>query len=96
MDKLSPHFQEHLESLSIVQFIKLTKVSVTLDLDLMNTALGFWSKGLNLFLFPFGPASITMRDISILTRFLVEGSKAVCLLDVHDQSLPHLEVSSTS
>ena len=70
-------------------------VSVTLDLDLMSTALRFWSKGLNSFLVPFGPASITMRDISILTRLHVEGLEAVCLLDVHDPSLPHLEVSST-
>ena len=71
-------------------------MSVTLDLDLMSTALRFWSKGLNSFLFFFSPASITMRDISILTMLPIEGSEAVCLLDVHNPSLPHLEVSSTS
>ena len=71
-------------------------MSVTLDLDLMSIALRFWSKGLNSFIFHFGPASITMRDIFIFTGFPVEGSEAVCLLDVQDPSLPHLEVSSTS
>ena len=81
--RISPHLQGHCGSLGIAQFIKLTKVSVTLDLDLMSTTLRFWSKGLNSFIFPFGPASVTMKDISIL-------------LDVHDPSLPHLEVSSTS
>ena len=96
VDRLSPHFQGHWESLSIAQFVKLTKVSVTLDSDLISIALRFWSKGLNSFLFPFGPVSITMRDIFIFTRFPIESSEAVCLLDVHDPSLPHLEVFSTS
>ena len=71
-------------------------MSVTLDLDLMSTALRFWSKGLNSFHFPFGLVSIMMRDISTLTGLHVEGSEAVCLLDVHDPSLPHLKVSSPS
>ena len=84
VDRLSPHFQGHWGSLGITQFIKLTKVSITLDLDLMSTTLRFWSKGLNSFLFPFGLASITMRDIYILTKLLVKGLEAVCLLDVHD------------
>ena len=96
MDRLSPHFQGHWESLGIAQFIKLTKVSVTLDLDLISIALRFFSKGLNSFRFPFSPASITLRDISILIGFPIEGSKVVCLIDVHDPSLPHLKVSSTS
>ena len=96
VDRLSPHFKGHWESLGIAQFIKLTKVSITLDLDLMTTTLRFWSKDLNSFIFPFGHTSITFRDISIFTELPIEGSKAVCLLDVHDPSLPHLEVSSTS
>ena len=96
VDRLFPHFQEHWESLGISQFIKLTKVSITLDLDFMSTTLRFWPKDLNSFIFPFGPASITLRDISIITGLPVEGSEVVCLLDVHDQSLPHLEVSFTS
>ena len=77
VDRLSPYFHEHWQSLGNAQFIKLTKVSVTLDLDLMSTALRFWLKGLNSFLFPNGPASITMRDISIPTGLHVEGSEAV-------------------
>ena len=85
-----------MESLGIAQFIKLAKVSVTLDLDLMSAALRFWSKGLNSFFFSSGLASITMRDIFIFTELHVEGSKAICLLDVHDPSFPNLEVSSTS
>ena len=69
---------------------------MTLDLDLMSTTLRFWSKELNSFIFPFGPASITLRDISIFTGLPVKGSEVICLLDVHDPLLPHLEVSSTS
>ena len=65
-------------------------------LDLMSTTLRFWSKDLNSLIFPFGPASITSRDISIFTRFPFEGSEAICLLEVHDPLLPYLEVSSTS
>ena len=96
VDRLSPHLQDHWESLGIAQFIKLTKLSITLDLDLMSTALRFWCKDLNSFIFPFGLASVTLRDISIFTGFLVEGLEVVCLLYVHDPLLPHLEVSSTS
>ena len=96
VDRLSPHFQGHWESLDIAQFIKLTKVSVTLDLNLMSTALKFWYKDLNSFIFPFDPASITLRDISIFTGLHVEGLEPVCLLNVHDPLLPHLEVSFTS
>ena len=69
---------------------------VTLDLDLMSTTLRFWSKDLNSFIFPFDPVSSTLRDISIFTGLLVAGLEVVCLLDVHDPLLPHLEVSSTS
>ena len=72
VDRLSPYFQGHCESLGIAQFIKHTKVGVTLDLDLMSTALRFWSKDLNSFIFPFGPASITLRDIYIFTGLLVQ------------------------
>ena len=96
VDRLSSHFQDHWESLGIAQFIKLTKVSITLDLDLMSTPLRFWSKDLNSFIFPFGPTSITLRDISIFTGFPIEGLEVVCLLDIHDSLLPHLKVSSTS
>ena len=71
-------------------------MSRTLDLDLMSTTLRFWSKDLNSFIFAFGPVSITLRDISISIRLLVEGLEVLCLLDVHDPLLPHLEVSSTS
>ena len=62
----------------------------------MSTTLRFWYKDLNSFIFPFGLASITLRDISIFTGLPVEGSKPLCLLDVHDPFLPHLEFSSTS
>ena len=71
-------------------------MSITHDLNLMSTALRFWSKDLKSFLFSISPASITTRDISIFTRLLIEGLEAVFLQDVHDSSLPHLEVSSTS
>ena len=71
-------------------------MSITLDLYLKSTTLRFWSKGLNSFMFLFGLASITPRDISIFIGLPVEGSKAVCFLDVHDSSLLHLEVSFTS
>ena len=43
-----------------------------------------------------GVLHITLRDISIFTGLPVEGLEAVCLLDIHDPLLPHLEVSSTS
>ena len=84
VDRLSSYFHEHWESLGIGQFMKLTKVGIALDLDLMSTVSRFWSKDLNSFIFHFGPASITLRDISIFARFPIEGSKVVCLLDVHD------------
>ena len=96
VDMISPHFQGHWESLGIAQFIKLTNASVTLDLDLLSIALRVWYKGLNSFILPFGLTSITLRDISIFTRLPVESLEVVCLLDVHDPLLPHLEVSSTS
>ena len=54
-------------------------VSVTLDLDLMSIGLKFWSKGLNSFLFHFGLASITMREISIFIGLPVESLEAARL-----------------
>ena len=46
-------------------------------------------------MFPFGPISITLRDITILTGLHIWGVDALCLLDIRHSSLPAIEVSST-
>ena len=63
---------------------------------LMSVALKFWSKSINSFLLPFGPISITLRDITILTSLPIQGVDALCLLDVQESSLPSIEVSYTT
>ena len=60
---------------------------------LMSVALKFWSKSINSFLLPFGPISITFRDITILMILPIQGAYALCLLDVQDSSFPSIEVS---
>ena len=52
--RLSPHFREHWASLGIEQFIRLTIVNTSLDVELMTVVLKFWSKSINFFLLPFG------------------------------------------
>ena len=62
----------------------------------MSVALKFWSKSINSFLLPFGPISITLRDITILTGLFIRGADALCLLDIQDYFLSDMEVSSTT
>ena len=58
-------------ALRIEQFLHLTNVNTSLDVELMSAALKFWSKSINSFLLPFGPISITLRDITILIGLLI-------------------------
>ena len=67
VSRLSPFFRGHLTSLRIEQFIGLTTVNTSLDVELMNVALKYKSKSINSFLLPFGPVFITLRDVTMLT-----------------------------
>ena len=83
-------------ALGIERFIHLTTVNTSLDVDLMSVALKFWSNSINSFLLPFGPISITLRDITILMGLPIRGADALCLLNIQDSSVPAIEVSSTT
>ena len=83
-------------TLGIERFIHLTIVTTSLDVELMSVTLKLWSKSINYFLLPFGPISITLRDITILMGLPIRGADALCLLDIQDSSLPAIEVSSTT
>ena len=83
-------------TLGIEWFLHLTTVNISLDVELMSVALKFWSKSINSFLHPFGPISITLREITILTSPPIRGADALCLLDIQDSSLLATEVSSTT
>ena len=82
--------------MGIEQFIHLTIVNTSLDVELMSVALKLWSKSINSFIHPFSPISITLRDITILTGLPIRGADALCLFDIQDSSLPAIEVSSTT
>ena len=84
--RLSPYFKGLWMALGIKQFIHLTTVNTSLDMELISVALKFWSKSINSFLFPFGPIFITLRDIPILTSLPIQGANAFCLLDIQDSS----------
>ena len=90
---LSLHFKGLWIVLGIEQFIHLTIINTSLDVELMSVALELWSKS---FLLPFGPISIILRDITILTGPPIRGADALCLLDIQGSSLPTIEVSSTT
>ena len=62
----------------------------------MSVELKFWSKSINSVLLPFGPISITLRDVNILMGLPIQGADVLCLLDIQDSSLPAIEVSSTA
>ena len=83
-------------AMGIEQFIHLTIVNTSLDVELMSVALKLWSKSINSFIHPFSPISITLRDITILTGLPIWGADALCLFDIQDSSLPAIEVSSTT
>ena len=83
-------------TLGIERFLHLTTINTSLDVELMSVALQFWSKSIKSFLLPFGPISITLREITILTSPLIRGADALCLLDIQDSSLSSIEVSSTT
>ena len=82
--------------MGIERFIHLTTVNTSLDMELVSVALKFWSNSINYFLVPFGPISITLRDITILTSLPIRGVDALCLLDIQNSSLSAIEVSSTT
>ena len=90
--RLSPHFKGLWIALGIEQFIHLTTVNTSLDVELISVALKFGSKSINSFLLPFDSISITLRDITILTGLLIQGADALCMLDIQDSSLPAIEV----
>ena len=94
--RLSPHFRGLWIALGIEWFIHLTIVSTSLDMELISAALKFWSKSINSFLLSFGPISITLRVIIILTGPPIRGVDALCLLDIQDYSLMTIEVYSTT
>ena len=94
--RLSLHFKGLWVSLGIKQFIRLTTVNTSLNVELMTVVLKLWSNSTNFFLLPFGHISITLRDITVLTGLPIQGVDALCLLDVQDSSIPTIEVSSTT
>ena len=94
--RLFPHFRGLWVSLGIERFIHLTIVNASLDVEFMSVVLKFWSKSINYIMFPFGPISITLRDITILTSLPIQGADALCLLNVQDSSLLALKVSFTT
>ena len=71
-------------------------MNTSLDLELMSVVLRFWSNRVKSFLFLVGPISLTLRDVSILTGFPIQGIDALSLLDTHHPSLPSMKVSSTT
>ena len=56
-------------------------MNASLDLELMSVVFRFWSKGINSFLLPLGPVSITLGDVTILKGLPIRGSDALCLFD---------------
>ena len=93
---MSPHFRGLWIALGIERFLHLTVINTSLDVELMSIALKFSSKSINSFLLPFGPISITSRDITILRGLPIQGADALCFLDIQDSSFPAMEVSFTT
>ena len=80
--RLSSHFGGFWASLRIEQFINISTVKASLDVELMCVVLKLWSKSINYFLLLFSPISITLRNVTILTGLPIQGDDAMCLLDV--------------
>ena len=90
--RLSSHFTRLWIALGIERFIHLTIINISLAC----VALKLCFKSINYFLLPFGPISISLRDIIVLTGLPIRGADESCLLDIQDSSLLAIEVSSTT
>ena len=55
----------------------------------------FWVPSINSFIFPFGLASITLRDVFLLTGLPMIGPDALCLIDIEDTNLIKYSAAST-
>ena len=90
--RLSLNFRGIWMVLGIERLIHLTIVNTSLEVELTSVAMKFWSYSIYSFLLSFGPISITLRDITILTSLPIQGANELCLLDIQDSSLLNIEV----
>ncbi|KAL2465904.1 Aminotransferase-like [Abeliophyllum distichum] len=58
----------------ILELVELTLDILAFDPILFSIALCFWTSDYNTFVFPLGPMSVTLRDISLLTNLLPIGA----------------------
>ncbi|KAL2525689.1 hypothetical protein Adt_10743 [Abeliophyllum distichum] len=66
--------RELFERARILDLLELTLDIPTFDLTLLSIALRFWGPNYNIFVFPLGPMSVTLRDISALTNLSLRPS----------------------
>ena len=73
MESLRPSFEPLWKALGINDLISLTMQPMPVCKELLYGALQFWSRGSNLFIFPHGAMSITLRDVVALTGLPITG-----------------------
>ena len=77
------------------QLIKMSKIGQTFQSNILCAAMRFWVPSVNSFVFPFGLASITLRNVFLLIGLLVIGPDAPCLINIEDTNLIKYSAAST-
>ncbi|XP_050222930.1 uncharacterized protein LOC126673021 [Mercurialis annua] len=85
--RLRPYFQRDWRRLGLLQLIEISDRHIELNAGMCRSFLRYWSSSANSFIFPFGPMSVTLKDVFMLTGLPVIGFDAPCLFEVETKDL---------
>lgn len=88
VDRLEPIFGNQWKLQGLWHLIQISKVKISKQSVLLDGLLRFWSPSCNAFIFPFGPLSVTLFDISLLLDLPTLGHDSPYF--INDPSAPEL------
>ncbi|XP_073066554.1 uncharacterized protein [Primulina eburnea] len=88
IDRLTPHFGQQWRHQGLWPLVVTSKMKINKQSVLFDCLLRFWSPSSNVFIFPFGPMSITLYDISLFLGLPVVGPDSPYFID--DPAAPTL------
>ncbi|XP_075479453.1 uncharacterized protein LOC142520339 [Primulina tabacum] len=83
IDRLEPHFERQWRHQGLWPLIMVFKMKITRQSILFDCILRFWSPSYNVFIFAFGPLSITLYDTSLFLGLPVVGPDSPYFVDDH-------------
>ena len=73
----------------------MSKIGQPFQSSILCAAIRFLAPSVNSFVFPFGLASITLRDVFVLTSLPMIGPDAACAIDTDGPKLIKFSAAST-